>query len=57
MSVISRTSVCLELARTFQGCSAACAMMVTNWTAAVETALVSSDTEQTQIDEAEFSRE
>lgn len=55
MSVISRTSVCLEPARTFQGCSAACVMMVTNWTAAVETALVSSDKELTQIDEAEFS--
>lgn len=41
MSVISRTSVCLERARTFQGCSAVCAMTVTNWTAAEETALVS----------------
>lgn len=41
MSVISRTSVCLERAKTFQGCSAVCAMMVTNWIAAEETALVS----------------
>lgn len=41
MSVISRTSVCLEHARTFQGCSAVCVMMVTNWTAAEETAPVS----------------
>lgn len=41
MSVISRTSVCSEHARTFQGCSAVCAMMVMNWTAVVETAQVS----------------
>lgn len=41
MNVISRTSACLERARTFQGCSVVCAMTVMNWTAAEETALVS----------------
>lgn len=40
MSVTSRTSACLERARTFQGCSAACVTMATNWTAVEETALV-----------------
>lgn len=41
MSVISRTSACLERARTFQGCSAVCVMTDMNWTAVEETALVS----------------
>lgn len=41
MSVTSRTSACLERVRTFQGCSAVCVMMATNWTAVEETALVS----------------
>lgn len=39
-SATSRTSACLERARTFPGCSAACVMMATSWTAVEETALV-----------------
>lgn len=41
MNVISRTSVCLEHARTFQGCSAVCVTTDTNWTAVEGTVRVS----------------
>lgn len=40
MSAISRTSACSDHARTFRGCSAACVIMATSWTAAEETAPV-----------------